>query len=166
MRAHETEFLGVLYDCDPCKNVKCKKTNCKLMFNGECCMTTEKEFAKDGCENSPHIFRKPIPVIRIVGPTGKPMADFEKLDENNKDESTVTGILLNKFKKLYSREYVEELIEKQFKIMLYSATEYNFEKDSDMYVTFSLDMSAPREVTFELDELYNKTKVKLTSKKQ
>lgn len=37
-----------LYFCDPNKNTKCKKTNCAYLFdNGECLMTTHKEYAKD-----------------------------------------------------------------------------------------------------------------------
>ena len=149
MRAHETEILGVLYECDPCKNTECKKTSCKLLLKGECSMTTKKEFAKDGQENNPRIFRKPIQVVRIVAPTGKAMGViyrwFDEIDDGH-----AYGVPLKKFQKLYSKKELEDFKEKQFKFIIYSPSEYDI--ISDTLIGFSLDTSCPKEC-FDLDFL-------------
>ena len=161
MRAHETEILGVLYDCDPCKNTECEKTSCKLMLKGECCMTTQKEFAKDGCENSPHIFRQPIQGVRILTPNGKPLADVHEYFDG--DEDIAYGVPIKEFQKLYSKEELEQLKEKQFRFIIYSPSEYDIL--GKMSVCFVLETSCPKEC-FDLDYLSGKTVYKLTRKKQ
>ena len=45
--------LVVLYECDPSKNTKCRKTNCKER-GGPCSETTEPEMRVDGAK--PHYY--------------------------------------------------------------------------------------------------------------
>lgn len=45
--------LVVLYECDPSKNIKCRKTNCKER-GGPCSETTEPEMRVDGAK--PHYY--------------------------------------------------------------------------------------------------------------
>ena len=151
----EHEVIGILFKCDPVKNKECKKTDCKICGNGQklCDSTTNRNYAADGFENSPLIIRKPVSVIRIVDAQGKGMQCTEAWFADE-DEQTVHGIDNDLFLKLYSLEEIERLIDKNFKIILYSPSLYIW-LGNGMYNFNRVEMCFEREISVEkLDEMY------------
>lgn len=47
-----------LYYCDPDKNVKCTKEGChyRPMARADCCLTTNREFAKTDADGNPRLY--------------------------------------------------------------------------------------------------------------
>lgn len=153
----EHEVIGILFKCDPVKNKECKKTDCKICGNGQklCDSTTNRNYAADGFENSPLIIRKPVSVIRIVDANGKGMQCTEAWFADE-DEQTVHGIDNDLFLKLYSLEEIERLIDKNFKIILYSPSLYTW-LGNGMYNFNRVEMCFERECALDdIKKLYIK----------
>lgn len=129
MNAHvendEHEVLGILFKCDPVKNKECKKTDCGVCGNGQkvCFYTTNRNFAVDGEENKPLVVRKPVNVVRIVDAQGKGM-HFRDGCFDAKNDIDVYGMSVSRFVEEFEKGLVLELIDKQFKVMMYTPSLY------------------------------------------
>lgn len=151
----EHEVIGILFKCDPVKNKECKKTDCKICGNGQkvCDSTTNRNYAADGFENSPLIIRKPVSVIRIVDAHGKGMHFRDGCFDANNDID-VYGMSISRFVEDFTKDLVLELIDKQFKVMMYTPSLYTH-LGNGMYNFNRIEMCFEREISVEkLDEIY------------